>query len=109
MAVTSSGDPTKACVLGFPSALFAKFLLNEWTIVFLSSFSAPSLDHCPIQGSQAFANTFAPSVLNSSMKPSLSIVCLTCSDPGVMVNSALVDRPNLLACLAIDTERDMSS
>ena len=29
IAVTSSGEPTNACVLGFPSALFAKFLLNE--------------------------------------------------------------------------------
>ena len=45
IAVTNSGEPTKAWVLGFPSALFAKFLLNEWTMVFFSSFSAPSLDH----------------------------------------------------------------
>ena len=29
MAVTNSGDPTKACVFGFPSARLAKFRLKE--------------------------------------------------------------------------------
>ena len=29
IAATISGDATKACVFGFPSALLAKFLLNE--------------------------------------------------------------------------------
>jgi len=28
-AVTISGEATNACVLGLPSALFEKFLLNE--------------------------------------------------------------------------------
>jgi len=29
MAATISGEPTNACVFGFPSALLEKFLLNE--------------------------------------------------------------------------------
>ena len=29
MAAVISGEATKACVLGFPSARFAKFLLKE--------------------------------------------------------------------------------
>ena len=45
IAVTISGEATKACVFGFPSARFEKFLLNECTMVFFSSFSAPSLSH----------------------------------------------------------------
>ena len=65
IAVTSSGEPTNAWVFGFPSALFAKFLLKEWTIVFFSSFSDPSLDHCPMQGPHALAKTLAPSFSKS--------------------------------------------
>ena len=37
-AVVISGDATNASVSGFPSFRFAKFLLNEVTIVFLSLF-----------------------------------------------------------------------
>jgi hypothetical protein len=77
-------------VFGLPSARFAKFLLKECTIVFLSCFSAPTLSHIPIQGPQAFAKTLAQSLSKVLRKPSLSIVKRTCSEPGVMVNSAFV-------------------
>ena len=33
-AITSSGEATKACVFGLPSARFAKFRLNDVTIEF---------------------------------------------------------------------------
>jgi hypothetical protein len=60
IAVTISGEATKACVFGFPSARFEKLRLNEWMIVFFSPFSAPGRDHWPIHGPQALAKTLAP-------------------------------------------------
>jgi len=45
IAATISGEATKACVFGFPSALFAKFLLKECMIEFFSCLSATSLAH----------------------------------------------------------------
>jgi hypothetical protein len=38
IAAVNSGDATKACVLGLPSARLAKFLLKECTILFLGAF-----------------------------------------------------------------------
>ena len=38
IAATISGEATKACVFGFPSARLAKFLLNECTILFFGAF-----------------------------------------------------------------------
>ena len=108
-AVTNSGEATKAWVFGLPSARFAKFRLNEWTIVFFSWFSAPARAHWPIHGPQAFANTSAPNCSKISIKPSLSIVYLTCSEPGVIVNLAFVLSPLSTACFAIDAAREISS
>ena len=60
IAATISGDATKACVFGFPSARFAKFLLNEWTILFFGAFFGSSyLAHCPIHGPHALVNILA--------------------------------------------------
>ena len=42
--------------------------------------------HWPMQGPQALASTVPPTLLNTSIKPSRSIVALICSLPGVMVN-----------------------
>ena len=92
-AATISGEVTKACVFGFPSARFEKFLLNECTIVFFSPLSAPSLSHCPIHGPQAFVNTLVPIFSNVAMIPSLSIVYLICSEPVLIPNSAFGEIP----------------
>ena len=40
--ITISGEDTKACVFGFPSALLAKFLLKECTILFFGAFLGSS-------------------------------------------------------------------
>ena len=75
IAAVISGEATKACVLGFPSALFAKFLLNEWTILFLGAFfGSLYLAHWPIHGPQAFVNIFASSFSKIDRIPSLSAV-----------------------------------
>ena len=108
-AVTNSGEPTKANVFGFPSARLEKFLLNECTIVFLSSFSAPSLSHIPIQGPQAFAKTVAPILSKVSINPSRSIVYLTNSEPGVIVKCDLVFKFFSDTCFAKDAAREISS
>ena len=46
--------------------------------------------HWPIQGPQALASTVPPTLLNTSIRPSRSIVALICSLPGVMVNGTCV-------------------
>src|SRR5690606_40801826 len=73
-AATISGDVTKACVLGFPSARLEKLRLNECTMVFFSPLSAPSRSHCPIQGPQAFVHTLVPIFSNASIIQSRSMV-----------------------------------
>ena len=78
-------------------------------MVFFSSFSAPDLAHCPMQGPQAFEKTLAPSSSNVLINPSLWMVCLTCSDPGVIVKVALIPKFLSSACLAMDADLDMSS
>ena len=77
--------------------------------MFFSSFSAPSLSHIPIQGPQAFAKTVAPILLNVSKNPSLSIVNLTCSEPGVIVKCDFNSKPFSVTCLAKLTALLMSS
>ena len=62
-----------------------------------------------MQGPQAFAKISAPNFSKIFIKPSLSIVCLTCSEPGVIVNLAFVFSPLSIACCAIDADLDMSS
>ena len=109
IAATISGEATKACVFGLPSALFEKFLLKEWTIVFFSFLSAPALAHCPIQGPQAFVNILALRSSNISNRPSLSAVYRTCSDPGFIPKSAFAETFLSTACFAIDAARDRSS
>src|SRR5690606_4095721 len=81
----------------------------ECTIVFFSCLSAPSLSHCPIQGPQALVNTFVPNFSKVSMMPSLSMVYLICSDPGLIPNSAFGVIFLSNACCTIDTARDISS
>ena len=60
MAVTSSGDVTKACVAGLASLRPVKLRLYEVTIVFFSPFFTSCLFHWPIQGPHAFASTIPP-------------------------------------------------
>ena len=62
-----------------------------------------------MQGPHALANTFAPNNSKVSIKPSLFNVCLTCSEPGVIVKSAFVVKPLSIACLAIEEDLDISS
>src|SRR5690606_16441762 len=59
IAATISGEVTKAYVFGLPSARFAKFLLNEWTMVFFSCLSAPARSHIPIHGPHALVKIVA--------------------------------------------------
>ena len=47
------------------------------------------LSHCPIHGPHALASTMAPISLNGLSNPSLSMVALICSEPGVTVNWVL--------------------
>ena len=110
IAATISGEVTKACVFGFPSARFAKFLLNECTIEFFSCFSAPSRAHCPIHGPQAFVKIRVPvNLLNVSIRPSRSAVNRTCSEPGLIPKIALGCSPFSTASATIDAARDKSS
>jgi len=60
MAVTNSGEVTKACVAGFASFLPVKLRLYDVTMVFFSPFLMSFLSHCPIQGPQALASTTPP-------------------------------------------------
>ena len=110
IAATISGEATNACVFGFPSALLAKFLLKEWTMEFLSFFSAPSLFHWPIHGPQALVNIRVESnLLNVSRIPSLSAVNLTCSEPGLMPRMAFGWISFFTASSTIDAALDKSS
>jgi len=75
MAAVSSGDATKACVLGFPSARLAKLRLNECTILFLGAFlGSEYLAHCPIHGPHALVNMVASNFSKTSRIPSRSAV-----------------------------------
>ena len=109
IAATISGEATKAYVLGFPSALFEKFLLKECMMVFFSCLSASFLAHCPIQGPQALVNMVASKSSKIFSKPSLSAVKRTCSEPGLIPNVAFVTNFLSTACLAIEAARDKSS
>ena len=110
IAATISGEPTNACVFGFPSARLAKFLLKEWTIVFFSCLLAPSLSHCPIHGPQALVNILVVSnFINESINPSLSAVKRTCSEPGLIPNVALGFSPLLTASSTIEAALVKSS
>ncbi len=110
IAATISGDATKACVFGLPSALLEKFLLNECMILFFGAFiGSLYLAHCPIQGPQALVKMVALRSSNIFKIPSLSVVYLTCSLPGLIPNSALVVSPLSTACFAIDAALDKSS
>ena len=62
-----------------------------------------------MHGPQALANTSAPSFSKISINPSRSIVNLTCSEPGVIVNFAFVFKPLSTACFAIEAALDISS
>jgi len=108
-AVTSSGPATKECVAGLPSFLLAKLRLYDVIIVFFSPGSIPCRFHCPIQGPQALASTFPPIFVNTSSCPSLSIVALICSDPGVITNSDLAFNPLDAASFAMFADLSISS
>ena len=92
----------KACVLGFPSALLAKFRLKDVNIEFFLSGFSVCLLHCPIHGPQALVIMTPPIDLKSEMIPSLSAVYRTCSEPGFTINSALTVSPFAAACRATE-------
>ena len=50
----------------------------------------------------------APLLSKVFIKPSLSIVALICSDPGVTKNGIFGFNPTASACLMIETARDIS-
>jgi hypothetical protein len=62
-----------------------------------------------MQGPQALARTTPPISSNVLRKPSFSIVKRTCSEPGVMVNSALLLSFFVIAWRAREAERLISS
>jgi hypothetical protein len=62
-----------------------------------------------MQGPQALASINPPTSVNVFSCPSLSIVALTCSEPGVIVNCDLAFNPFDNASLAILAERSISS
>jgi hypothetical protein len=100
IAVTISGEATKAWVLDSPSFRFAKFLLNEVMIVFFRFGSSICLAHCPIQGPQALARHYTAHP--STPDKSISLNCVThYSEPGVMVNSEFALSPLETASLTI--------
>ncbi len=92
-----------------PSFLPGKFLLYDVTIVLGSPILISGLLHWPIHGPQAFAKTVAPISLRACICPSLSIVALIISDPGVTKREVLVLAPFLSACCAIPDALDISS
>ncbi len=108
-AIIISGLPIKFRVVLWPSLRPGKFLLNVVTIEFFSFFSNSGLFHCPIQGPHAFAKTVAPISFRESIWPSLSIVPLICSDPGVTSNGIFDLIPLDLACSAKLAALDISS
>ena len=109
IAITISGEETNAWVFGLPSFLFAKFLLNEWTIEFFFSLLAPSLSHWPIHGPHAFVKIWDSKSSKILIKPSLSAVNLTCSEPGLIPSLDFIFRLFFLAWKAIEAARDKSS
>src|SRR5580698_2556357 len=62
-----------------------------------------------MQGPQALARTTPPISSKVLRKPSFSMVKRTCSEPGVMVNSAFVLSFLVVACRAREAERLISS
>src|SRR5690606_36923826 len=102
-------EVTKAKVFGLPSARFAKLRLNERTIVFFSCFSDPARSHIPIHGPHALVKIVALRSSKVFNNPSRSAVKRTCSEPGLIPNSALVTSPFSTAWRAIDAARDKSS
>ena len=74
-----------------------------------SPFLSSGLFHCPIQGPQAFASTFAPISFSAFICPSLSIVPRIISDPGVIWRGTFTFTPFDLACSAISDALDISS
>ena len=77
--------------------------------MFFSFFSAPTLSHIPIHGPQALVKIVAFKSVKVLINPSRSAVYLTCSDPGLIPNSAFVANPFAIACCAIDAARLKSS
>ena len=108
-AVVNSGLATNARVSGLPSFLFAKFLLKEVTIVFFSPVLISILFHMPMQGPHAFAKIVPPKSLKFWSCPSRSMVALTCSEPGVIVNCDFDLSPLLIACFAMLVALSISS
>src|SRR3954453_5968064 len=92
-AMTVSGDVTKLRVLAEPSLRFGKLRLNELTMVLGTPFADGGRAHWQIQGPQALASTVAPMASRSASRPSLLMVALICSDPGVISRSVLTLRP----------------
>ena len=78
-------------------------------IEFFSFFSSSGLFHCPMHGPHAFARTVAPISISESICPSLSIVPLICSDPGVTSRGIFDLIPLAFACSAKLAALDMSS
>ena len=79
-------------------------------IEFFSCFSAPSLSHCPIQGPQALVKIIEFSnFLKVSIRPSLSAVNLTCSEPGLIPKIAFGFTPFATASSTIEAALDKSS
>ena len=62
-----------------------------------------------MQGPQAFANTVAPIDSKSLRYPSLSIVALVTSEPGVTIRGTFDFKPFFAASLAIYAARPISS
>jgi len=77
--------------------------LNECTILFFGAFlGSEYLAHWPIHGPQALVNILASNFSKIPKIPSLSAVYLTCSEPGLIPNSAFVFNPLSKACCAIE-------
>src|SRR5690606_17105117 len=109
IAITVSGEVTKASVLEDPSLRLGKLRLYEFTIVFGCPVIDSGRDHWPMQGPQALASTVAPTASRSASRPSRSIVARICSEPGVTSSSVWAVRPLAAAWRAIDATRVMSS
>mmetsp|Transcript_9808 Transcript_9808/g.26683 ORF Transcript_9808/g.26683 Transcript_9808/m.26683 type:complete len:321 (-) Transcript_9808:629-1591(-) len=109
MAVTISGDVTNACVAGLASLRAAKFLLNDVTIELASPLDTSVRFHWPMHGPHAFARTVPPTFSKISVSPSLVMVALICSLPGLMANGTLALIPAARACLATLAALVMSS
>ena len=93
IAMTVSGDVTKASVLAEPSLRFGKLRLNEVTIVLVSPVIASGRLHWPMHGPHALASTVAPIASRSASRPSRSIVARVCSEPGVIEQRHLGGEP----------------